>query len=140
MKIYKLLMIAVVATCFTACGTIENSKSYKVRTLLELSMNDLQYLGESEISCEYDTYLGFIRHLVKVNGENYLPGNDVKLSLPASNVRIDGKGMRIAAAKLLKQYPEGEYFQVIMDTKNTDVAFLGSSTKRVAKVKVYKFK
>ena len=103
-------------------------------------MNDLQYLGSGEISCEYDTFLGFIKHLVKVNGEDYIPGNDVKLRLPASLLSLNSKGMRIAAAKLLKQYPDAEYFQVVMDTKDTDVSFLGSSTKRTVKVRIYKFK
>lgn len=140
MKIYKVLLIAVVVACFTACGTMKSSSPYSVGTRLELTMNDLQFLGESEISCEYDTYLGFIKHLQKVNGEDYVPGNDVKLNLPASLLSFKNKGMRVAAAKLLQKYPEGEYFQVVMDTKDTDVAFLGSSTKRTVKVRVYKFK
>lgn len=140
MKIYKLLLIAVVATCFAACGTFKNSSPYTVGTRLELSMNDLQFLGASEISCEYDTYLGIFKHLVKVNGNEYVPGNDVKLRLPASLLSLNSKGMRVAAAKLLQEYPDAEYFQVVMDTKTTDVSFLGSSTKRTVKVRVYKFK
>lgn len=140
MKIYKVLLTAVVATCLAACGTFKSSSPYNVGTRLELSMNDLQYLGSGEISCEYDTFLGFIKHLVKVNGEDYIPGNDVKLRLPASLLSLNSKGMRIAAAKLLKQYPDAEYFQVVMDTKDTDVSFLGSSTKRTVKVRIYKFK
>ncbi len=140
MKIIRLFMMALVVLCFTACGTIQKSSPYTVGTRLEITMNDLQFLGESEISCEYDTYFGFIRHLNKVNGEDYIPGNVTKLQLPASALSFNNKGMRMAAAKLLQQYPDGTYFQVVMDTKTTDVAFLGSSTKRVAKVRVYKFK
>lgn len=140
MKLYKVLLTAVAVACLTACGTTKKSVPYTVGTRLELSMQDLQFLGEGIISCEYDTYFGFIKHLQKVNGEDYIPGNDVKLNLPASMLNLNSKGMRIAAAKLLQQYPEAEYFQVVMDTKETDVAFLGSSTKRTVKVRVYKFK
>lgn len=140
MKLYKVLLTAVAVVCLTACGTTRKSVPYSVGTRLELSMQDLQFLGESVISCEYDTYLGFIKHLRKVNGEDYVPGNDVKLNLPASAVSLYSKGMRIAAAKLLEKYPEAEYFQVVLDTKETDVLFLGSSTIRTAKVRVYKFK
>jgi hypothetical protein len=140
MKVYKVIIMAVAAFFFTACGTTKSSSPYTVGTRLELSMNDLQFLGESEISCEYDTYFGIIRHLTKVNGEAYVPGNTTQLNLPASLLNFNNKGMRVAAAKLLQQYPEGTYFQVVMDTKNTDVSFLGSSTKRTVKVRVYKFK
>ena len=115
-------MVAVVTLALTACGTTKSSSPYNVGTELKLTMNDLEFLGESEISCEYDTYLGFIHQISKINGEDYVPGNDVKLSLP--------QGL----------YPEATYFIKVMDTKDTDVMFLGSTTKRIAKIRAYKFK
>jgi hypothetical protein len=139
-KIGKIIIMAVVALCLTACGTTKSSNPYKVGSKLEIQMSDLQYLGESVISCEYDTYLGFIRHLVSVNGEEYVPGNDVKLNLPGGMLNFGNKGMRLAATKILTEYPDATYFQVVMETKETEVAFLGSSTKRSAKIRAYKFK
>ena len=105
-----------------------------------MDMDDLVFLGESEISCEYDTYLGFIRQLNKVNGEQYVPGSKVKLNINRQGLNLKGKGMKIAAAKLLKDYPEGRYFQIVLETSETDVMLLGSTTKRTAKIRVYKFK
>lgn len=140
MKIGKLMFGAIVAFCLASCGTTKSSSPYTVGSRLEITMNDLQYLGESEISCEYDTYLGVFRHIVKVNGEDYVPGNDVKLTLPGSGLNFTSKAMKLAAVKVLSKYPNATYFQVVMETKNTDVAFLGSSTKRTAKVRAYKFK
>lgn len=126
--------------CLASCGTTSKSNSFAVGTKLEMNMHDLVFLGESEISCEYDTYLGFIRSLRKVNGEDYIPGDKVKLNLSQNGLNLSGKGMEMAAAKLLQDYPEARYFQVVMKTKQTDVLFLGSTTKRVAKVRAYKFK
>ncbi len=139
MKFIKYIPILILVATFTSCGTLTKSKGYKVETSLQLHMDDLEYLGESEISCEYDTYLGFIRTLQKVNGETYVPGNTASLNIP-SGVLFSNKGMRKAAAKLLTEFPTATYFQMVMETKSTDRMFLGSTTKRVAKIRAYKFK
>ena len=123
-----------------ACGTTKSSSPYTVGSKLEIRMSDLQYLGESKISCEYDTYLGFIRHIVSINDEEYVPGNDVKLNLPAGLLNFNSKAMRLAANKVVREHPDATYFIVVMDTKDTDVAFLGSSTRRTATIRAYKFK
>ena len=140
MKFFKSLsIIAVVMALLSSCGTHTTSTPYQTSSRLEIHMSDLQYLGESQISCEYNTYLGFIRSISKVNGKDYIPGNDVKLSIK-NGLNLRGKGMRLASQKVLKDYPEATYFQIVMDTKQTDVMFLGSSTVRTVKVRAYKFK
>lgn len=126
--------------CLSACGSLSKSDPYSVSTKLEMNMSDLVFLGESEISCEYDTYLGFIHHINKVNGEVYTPGDKTTLDIPQRGLKFSTKGMKLAAGKLLNKYPDARYFQVVLETKNTDVMFLGSTTKRTAKVRAYKFK
>lgn len=140
MRILRIIPIFAILLCMSACGSLSKSDPFSVSTKLEMNMNDLVFLGESEISCEYDTYLGVIRHLNKVNGEVYQPGNKVKMSIPQRGLNFKSKGMQLASSKLMKQYPEARYFQIVMETKDTDVMFLGSTTKRVAKVRAYKFK
>ena len=124
----------------SSCGTHTKSTPYTTASALEIHMSDLQYLGESQISCEYNTYLGFIRSISKINGQDYVPGNDVQLSVEGGLLKFNSKGMNLAAQKLLEDYPEATYFQIVMDTKQTDVMFLGSTTLRKAKVRAYKFK
>ena len=132
-------MVAVVL--LSSCGMKTTSVPYKTASALEIHMSDLQFLGESQISCEYNTYLGFIKSISKVNGKDYVPGNDVMLSLPTTGLlNFKGKGMKLASAKLLQDYPNATYFQIVMETKKTDVLFLGSTTVRTAKVRAYKFK
>lgn len=140
MKQFKILMLFVVLLGFSSCGTLTKNNSFSAKTELRMNMDDLVFLGESEISCEYDTYLGFIRQLSKVNGEQYVSGSTVKLNMHCQGLKLKGKGMQMAAAKLLKEYPQGRYFQIVMEKSETDVQFLGSTTKRSAKVRVYKFK
>ncbi len=140
MKLLKYIPIFILVAAFTSCGTLSKSKPYNVETALLMCMDDLEFLGEGEISCEYDTYLGFIRSIQKVNGEPYVPGDKVKLNLPTHGINLSNKGMELAAAKLLKDFPDARYFQIVLETKSTDVLFLGSSTKHVAKVRAYKFK
>jgi len=141
MKITKVLTLIALVLCLVSCGTIDKSNPYKVAsTRMELNMDDFVFLGEKEISCEYDTYLGLIHHLNTVNGETFNPGQRVSLKVPTNNPGLfKCKGMKYAAAKLLKQYPDAHYFQVVMSRKNTDILFLGSTTKMTAKVRVYKF-
>lgn len=140
MKIFRILPILAILLCLSACGSLTKSEPYSLSTKLEMNMSDLVFLGESEISCEYDTYLGLIHHINKVNGEVYQPGVKVKMSFPQRGLKFSSKGMKLASSKLLKEYPQARYFQIVMETKETDVMFLGSTTKRVAKVRAYKFK
>jgi len=141
MKILKLLPVVVAVVILSACGTKTSSVPYKTSSNLEIRMSDLQFLGETQISCEYNTYFGFIKSISKVNGEEYVPGNDVKLAIPSrSLINLSGKGMKLASTKLLKEFPDATYFMVVMDTKQTDVLFLGSTTVRTVKVRAYKFK
>lgn len=140
MKLLKIIPLFAILLSLTGCGTLTKSEPFSVSTKLEMNMNDLIFLGESEISCEYDTYLGFIRHINKVNGETYQPGDKTKLNIHQRDLHFNSKGMKLASSKLLKDYPQARFFQIVLETKDTDVMFLGSTTKRVAKVRCYKFK
>lgn len=140
MKLVKYLFFLAVTFCVASCGTLSKSDPYKLKANLELRASDLELCGETEISCEYDTYLGFIRHLNKVNGEVYQPGDKKMLSISQAGLDFKNRGMRLAAAKVREQFPEACYFQVVMQTKQTDVLFLGGTTKRTAKVRAYKLK
>lgn len=140
MNIVKILPVVGLLLCLTSCGTVRTSKAFDMPVRMELQMSDLVFLGESEISYQYDTYFGFIRTINMVNGEIYNSANKTELNLPVGYLPIKDKGMSQAAAKCLVDYPEAEYFQVVMDTKQTDKLILGSSTTRTVKVRCYKFK
>ena len=72
MKWTKFLGGLLCVLCMASCGTVQRSNSFEIkntRLRLDMTMDDLNYLGESEISVEYDTYLGVFTKLQKVNGQ-----------------------------------------------------------------------
>ena len=144
-KIISLILVVVALLSMTSCGSSTHSSTTGLTPRLEMRMTDLQFLGETEISCEYTTYLGLFKRINKVNGEEYVPGNDFTVSKGSGlfnslTSALKGKGMNLAAAKVLSMYPDATYLQVVIDTKKVDRMFLGSVTTRTARVRAYKFK
>lgn len=137
MKVLRILFMCAIAIIATSCGTVSKSNPYKFdQVRLEMGMEDLEYLGETEVSVEYTNYLGFISSIQKVNGETYDPSHKTKLNIPGNNLFADGK-LSLAAYKLVEQYPSAVYFQVVFETKNTEKLFLGSNNCVTAKVRAY---
>lgn len=138
MKIAKLIAAVAVLFTVTSCGSISKSRSYSFDDVrLEMNMNDLQYLGEQEISIEYTSYLGIIKSVEKVNGETYNPVNKKVLTMPRS-CNFRNRNLDKAAYKLVETFPGAVYFQIVFETKHVDRLFLGSVHKECAKVKAYK--
>jgi hypothetical protein len=104
-----------------------------------MGMDDLEYVGDSEISVEYTSYLGLFKSVEKVNGEMYNPTHKKNLVMPKS-CKFRNRNLDIAAYKLVETYPEAVYFQIVFETKNVEKLFLGSVNKEVAKVRAYKLK
>lgn len=143
MKWNRLLGALLCALCMVSCGTVQTNKPFTIRDTrlrLEMTMDDLQYLGESEISVEYDTYLGVITKIQKINGETYNPMHTRMLNIPAQGLSLTGVGMRQAAYKVLEDYPEATYFQVVFKRTDKERLFLGSVKKTTAKVRAYSLK
>ena len=141
MKLNRILGVLFCILCMVSCGTVQTNKPFAVGSVrLEMSMDDLNYLGESEISVEYDTYLGFITKIRKVNGELYDPLNTRKLTIPTQGLALSSEGMDLAAYKVLEDYPQATFFQVVFERTEKEQLFLGSVKKTTAKVRAYSFK
>lgn len=143
MKWTKFLGGLLCVLCMASCGTVQRSNSFEIkntRLRLDMTMDDLNYLGESEISVECDTYLGVFTKLQKVNGQPYDPFHTRRLDIPTDSWSLKGKGLDLAASKLLEDYPDATYFQVIFKTTEKERLFLGSVKKTTAKVRAYSLK
>lgn len=142
MKIYRYILIAFVLVVLSSCSVTSNRMYAPDSTRLNLTMADLEYLGEAEISVEYRTYFGFFSVIDQINGIPY-DGKEIK------TVRIGDKrdiSLRLysklnrAQYKLLDEFPDAEYFVVVNQTKSTERMFLGSYVNVKAKVRAYSLK
>ena len=137
MKICKVLIVAIgVMLGLSSCSVVKQSTYNPNSVELNLDMDDLKYLGDTEISVEYRTYLGFIRAIDVINGERY-DGQVVK----RAHVRgCSNAALQRATYKIFEEYPEADYLVVSRERTDISRLFLGSEIKSSAKVKAYKLK
>ncbi|WP_235336603.1 hypothetical protein [Bacteroides caecigallinarum] len=134
-------IILIVMTFITSCGSITKSSVFRPDDVrLNVGMEDLEYLGETEISVSYSTYLGFISVIDKVNGEDYsyMESKTTTFDSYMSGL-LNGK-LKKAAYKALEDFPEATYFIPVYRKTEADRLFLGREVNQVAKIRAYKFK
>lgn len=136
---YFLIMIGM--AFMTSCGTVTKSSVFRPDDIrLNVGMEDLEYLGETEVSVSYSVYLGFISVTDKVNGEDYsyMDKKIIRIESPAGN-DMRGK-IKKAAYKVVEEYPEATYFMTVYTKTEVDRLFLGREVTKTAKIRAYKFK
>jgi hypothetical protein len=141
------LLAVVTSSCTTVSKTTRNSTFAPDRVELRINMQDLQLLGSVEISVAYDTYLfGSITTLRAVNGEPYQPyvlKNETRIDGVnggiLSNLHL-GRMMDRATYKVVEEYPDADYFQVVYTKQEVKPLFLGNEIKQTALIKAYSFK
>jgi len=107
---------------------------------LELTMDQFEYLGETEISVDQKTYLGIFTKLISING---VPkdSHNKKFTKFYGNKDIPVNGvMKRAAHKVIEDFPDADYYIPVNYKKNVQRMFLGSSKTKTMKVKAYKLK
>lgn len=142
MKSYQSILCVLALVLSTACSVTRNRAYTPSTAQLNIQMNDLEYLGQTEISVDYRTYLGFISKIDRINGETYdgvqtrfTNINGGYLSAPKLYSRL-GR----AAYKATEEFPEANYFVVVSQCKHKTRLFLGSEVSVKATVKAYSFK
>lgn len=137
MKLFKLFIICIGTVLVCSSCSVVKHHSYSPDTVkLNLTMNDLEYLGEVTISVQYSKYLGFIRHINTINGKSYKGDVIQQTSVCGCTDPV----LQRAANKVFDVFPGAEY--VVVSSERTDVTrlFLGGEVSVSAKVKAYKFK
>jgi hypothetical protein len=107
---------------------------------LDLTLDQFEYLGETEISVKQKTYLGIFTILDSINGEP----NDFrnkKFTQFYGNKDIPIKGvMKRAAYKVIEDFPDADYYIPVNYQKNVYRMFLGSRKTKIMTIKAYKFR
>lgn len=137
MKHLKFLYPLVVTLLLASCGTVRNDRTYGPE-VNRFYMNDLVYLGETEIEVSYSSYFGLFKKIHTVNGKEYDSSQKKHAYLDSESFKAFG--LNKATYKVLEQFPEGRYFKIVRRTKTKERLFLGAETQVKAIVRVYKYK
>lgn len=107
---------------------------------LDLTMDQFEYLGETEISVQQKTYIGIFTKIDSING---LPKDihNKKFTKFYGNRDIPVQGiMKRAAYKVIEEFPNADYYVPVNYQKNVSRMFLGSYKTKTMKIKAYKLK
>jgi len=143
---FSLLFLGVVIV-FSACTigqfnhkTLPSTSFTPHHVKLNLSMNDFEYLGETEISVSKRTYLGMFTCLDSINGVYKDIHHKTFTTLYGNhNIQIN-KNLNQAVYKVIEQYPTADYFVSVSHTKEETRLFGGSRITYKAVIKAYKLK
>ena len=107
---------------------------------LNISLDDIEYLGESTISVSSRTYFGCIKHIDMVNGEVFDRHNNTSTSLLGNlDIKLQGD-IALAAGKVIQDYPEADYFVPVSYKDEVAHLFLGKLSTKTMVIKAYKYK
>ena len=82
MKNFAIILSVSCILLMSSCGSVTYNSTFRTDDVrLNIGMDDLEYIGESEISVSYDVYFGFIKVLRQVNGVDFDRLNVAKTNL-----------------------------------------------------------
>jgi len=134
-------LLFLMASCGIGTYTTKSARTasfYPNLVWYELSSDDMQLLGEMEISISYRKYLGIFRVYESINGEEFNRRivNTVTLygdrNVPLSPV------LRRALYAVYVQYPESDFLIPVIETEELQTMFLGRRVEKRAKIRAYK--
>ncbi|MBR6345957.1 MAG: hypothetical protein IKR69_01045 [Bacteroidales bacterium] len=142
MKIFKYIALAVALAGAVSCSVVSRSSYAPSSVELQLGMDDLEYLGETEISITYDTYLFIFSRIRSINGADFDPGVVKRAGLSNAKTGLFRLGRKLGRASYLvyEKFPDADYFVVTKQLSKKTVLVLGSEIETCAVVKAYKFK
>lgn len=140
------LSVAVVTLLLSSCA-VNTTRNMRQGSLmpdvvrLDLTLDDFEMIGETEVDVEYHRYLGLITYINKVNGQNVSNNQNFVNLQGQRNVRLDGRRqLRRAMYKAYKEFPNADFLIPTMSTEEVQQLFLGRKIKVTAKVKAYKIR
>jgi hypothetical protein len=137
-----LFMVGVAALLFTSCGTTTNTRSFSPQnTQLIYQNDDLEFLGETEVSVTYSTWLGVFYQIHTINGAEYDSSNK-KITNLTNGVILPFMGSKLSKAtyKVFEQFPAARYFQIVRVTSEKEKLFLGNEITQKALIRAYKIR
>ncbi|PTB95443.1 hypothetical protein C9994_11275 [Marivirga lumbricoides] len=145
-KLIWIITILIVPIIFTSCGNFYTYNQKRSISLtpdfvrLNVDINDIEYLGKTEISVSSRQYIGFIKVIDSINNSpyNYQNVRVTELSGPA-DINLKNE-MKKAAYKVVDEFPEATYYVVTNDYKQINRMFLGKKEVRRMEIQAFKYK
>ena len=143
-KLNLVILLVGFLICMSSCIGTYNTKSSRTASFYpslvwyELSSDDMELLGEMEVSISYRQYLGIFRVYEKINGEdvNRRVINTITLygdkNVPLSNI------LRRALYGVHVQYPDADFLIPVFEMEQKETMFLGRKVEKRAKIRAYK--
>ncbi|MBR6055101.1 MAG: hypothetical protein IKP46_07160 [Bacteroidales bacterium] len=135
MKALKYIVaVFAVALGISSCGVMKSSTAGRAPfTQLNIDLNQLEYLGEKEITITFDKYLGIFKKIRTINGADFDRSVREYSYIPHLNAHLYR-----AAPAVYEAFPQADYFIVSRQTSTRHLLFLGSEVEVKATVKAYK--
>ena len=135
MKAFKYIVVVVaIALGLTSCGVLKTTVPGPTPDArLNIDLNQLEYLGEQEITVTFDKYLGIFKKIRTINGEDFDRSVRVYSYIPNLSPHLYR-----AASVVYEAFPQADYFIVSRQTSTRTLLFLGSEVEMKATVKAYK--
>lgn len=126
----------------SSCSVVKHNTYTPDRVQLNLSMDNLEYLGDTEVGVKYNQYIGIIRVIEAINGKPY-DGKVIYRTNNISNASVLGGSNTIlnrALYKVFNEFPDADYIVISKEMCQITRLFLGSEVTVSANVKAYKLK
>lgn len=144
-KIYSFLSLAVIALLLSSCSVTNVTKMRSGTTTpddvrLLMTLDDYEFLGDTEIEVEYHRYFGLFSYINTINGDAVSNNRNYVYLRGRSPLRLAPRHLNRALFKAYKAFPDADFLMPAMTTLETEQLFLGRKVKATAKIKSYKIK
>lgn len=145
-KLTWIISLLILSTVITSCSNFYTYNKKRAVSFtpdfvrLDVTVDDFEYLGQTEISVNSRTYLGFIKVLDSINNRPY-NYRDIRVTdLNGSNDIQLRREMRKAAYKVIDEFPEATYYVIANDYKQINRMFLGRNEVHRMEIQAFKYK
>lgn len=145
-KIFSFLSLATIAILLSSCSVSNVANMRSGTTMpdfvrLDVTLDDYEYLGETEIEVEYHKYFGIFTYFKTINGEAVSRRNKNFVYLSGRTpIKLRPRRLNRALIKAYTAYPDADFLMPAMTTMETEQLFLGRKVKVTAKIKSYKIR
>ena len=144
-KIYSFLSLATIVVLLSSCNITNVTKMRSGTTMpddvrLLMTLDDYEFLGDTEIEVEYHRYFGLFTYIYTINGEAVSNNRNFVYLTGRRPLRLTPRQLNRSLYKAYKAYPDADFLMPAMTTLETEQLFLGRKVKATAKIKSYSIK